>query len=66
MAKEPSQKPNEPEKELWTIEDVAAYMRVPVSRVYSLSSRLPRLKVGRSLRFIPGEIREWVRAQKAS
>lgn len=47
---------------LWTVEDVAQYLRVAVQSVYRWVSqeKIPHLKVGGSLRFDPKEIQEWL------
>ena len=52
----------------WTVEDVAAYLRVPVETLYTWRKRRygPRAaRVGRHLRYDPAEVRAWVRKQVA-
>ena len=52
-----------PEDRLWTIEDVAYYLGVPVQTLYSWRGTgvgpCGRL-VGRRLRFRPEDVRDWV------
>lgn len=52
---------------LWTARDVAAYLRVSRSWVYSQHERglLPGLRFGGVLRFDPEKIRAWVAAESA-
>jgi DNA-binding transcriptional MerR regulator len=50
---------NEP---LWEIEDVSAYLRVPVQTLYQWRKRNygpPAARVGRHLRYDPGLVRAW-------
>jgi hypothetical protein len=51
--------------ELWTVGQLAAYLNKPVSWVYdNYRERFPFYKVGRALRFDPGEIRAALREQQ--
>ncbi|MBK6910966.1 MAG: helix-turn-helix domain-containing protein [bacterium] len=45
---------------LWTVDDVAAYLRVAVQSVYRWASqnKIPCRKVGGSLRFEPEEVKD--------
>jgi excisionase family DNA binding protein len=47
---------------LWDIDDVAAYLKMPKSTIYKLTSKglIPHKKIGNHLRFDPEEIREWL------
>lgn len=47
---------------LWTIGDVADYLRVSRAKTYRLvnADGLPGLKIGGSWRFRPSAVREWV------
>ena len=48
--------------ELWSIEDVARFLRIPVGTLYQWRHRHkgPRAsKVGRHLRYDPAEVRAW-------
>jgi excisionase family DNA binding protein len=47
---------------LWGVSDVARFLCVSESWVYreAAANRLPKKKVGRSLRFIPDEIKDWL------
>lgn len=47
---------------LWTVDDVAAYLRVPVKTLYQWKWQgegPPVGKVGRALRYDPAEVRAW-------
>lgn len=46
---------------LWTVEDVAAYLRAKPKWVYELAGRgtLPSLKLGGLLRFNPEDVKRW-------
>jgi excisionase family DNA binding protein len=54
----------EPER-LWQVADVAAYLGVSRSQVYAWAARgeLPALRLGRLLRFSPGQVRAWALAK---
>lgn len=50
----------------WTVEDVAAFLGIPVGTLYQWRSRRvgpPAHKVGKYLRYLPDEVRAWVREQ---
>ena len=52
----------------WTVEDVAAYLRVPVETLYTWRKRRygPKAaRVGRHLRYDPDDVRAWLRGQAA-
>ncbi|MFG3705567.1 helix-turn-helix domain-containing protein [Micromonospora sp. NPDC047670] len=47
---------------LWEIEDVSAYLRVPVQTLYQWRKRKygpPAARVGRHLRYDPESVRAW-------
>lgn len=47
---------------LWEIEDVSAYLRVPVQTLYQWRKRKygpPAARVGRHLRYDPDVVRAW-------
>jgi excisionase family DNA binding protein len=47
---------------LWTVDDAALYLRVPVKTLYQWKWRgegPPVRKVGRHLRYDPAEVRNW-------
>jgi excisionase family DNA binding protein len=51
--------------ELWDIEEVAAYLKVPVGSVYHMTKRkaglrIPHVKLGSRLRFQKTAIDEWL------
>lgn len=53
---------------LWTVEDVADYLRVPVATLYQWRYHRtgPRAsRVGRHLRYDPAEVRAWLERQAA-
>jgi len=47
---------------VWTVKEVASYLRCSVGHIYNLVSqkKIPNRKRGRMLRFIPEEIYNWV------
>ena len=50
---------------LWTIDEAALYLRVPVKTLYQwkwLGQGPPVRKVGRHLRYDPDEVRRWFAA----
>jgi hypothetical protein len=54
--------------ELWSVDDVANYLRVPVETLYQWRKRKygPAAgRVGRHLRYDPAVVRAWFRAQAA-
>jgi excisionase family DNA binding protein len=53
---------------LWSVDDVAAYLRVPVETLYQWRKRRygpPAARVGRHLRYDPAAVQAWFRAQAA-
>ena len=54
--------------DVFTIQDVAAYLKLPVSTAYRLVERrrLPGCKVGRQWRFHKGALEDWFRRQANS
>jgi predicted DNA-binding transcriptional regulator AlpA len=47
---------------LWDIDDVSAFLRVPVETLYQWRKRKygpPAAKVGKHLRYDPTEVRDW-------
>jgi len=51
----------------WTIHDVSAYLRIPVGTLYQWRYRRtgPKAaKVGRHLRYHPGEVKAWLAEQE--
>jgi excisionase family DNA binding protein len=53
---------------LWSVEDVSAYLLVPVETLYQWRKRKygpPAARVGRHLRYDPADVRAWVKAQAA-
>lgn len=55
--------------ELWSIEETAAYLRVPPGTLYQWRHRRkgpPAGKVGRHLRYDPADVKAWFREQVAA
>lgn len=52
---------------LWTVHEVAAYLRKSVSwvRQASAAGRIPTLRIGGAVRFDPAEIRAWATGKPA-
>lgn len=53
---------------LWTVQDVSAFLGVPVATLYAWRHKGegPRgLRIGKHLRFVPDDVRAWVLAQAA-
>ena len=50
------------DKRIWRADDVALFLGCSVGHVYNLSSdeKIPKIKKGKFLFFVPGEILEWV------
>lgn len=53
------------QEQLWDVKDVAKYMKVTESTIYGHTRQtgphsIPRLKVGRHLRFVKNEIDIWL------
>jgi excisionase family DNA binding protein len=52
----------------WTVDDVAAYLRVPVETLYTWRKRHygpPAARVGRHLRYDPAAVRDWFHQREA-
>jgi predicted DNA-binding transcriptional regulator AlpA len=59
----PEQRPSDA---LWSVEDTAAYLRVPPKTLYEWRYKgdgPPSHRIGRYVRYIPAEIRTWVRSR---
>ena len=57
-----------PLAELWTIQQVSAFLGIPVGTLYQWRHRgdgPPAFRVGRHLRFDPVEVRRWLLDQAA-
>ena len=53
---------------LWTVEDVSAFLGIPVGTLYQWRHRRvgpPAAKVGRHLRYDPADVRSWLTRQAA-
>jgi excisionase family DNA binding protein len=52
----------------WAVDDVAAYLRVPVETLYAWRKRKygpPAARIGRHLRYDPADVRAWFRDRVA-
>lgn len=52
---------------LWDVEDVSAFLRIPIQTLYQWRHRRlgPRVfKVGRHLRYDPADVRAWLAQQE--
>lgn len=51
---------------LWLIEDVHEYTQIPMStlRLYTATSEIPSIKIGRHRRYDPIEIRKWIERKR--
>jgi hypothetical protein len=50
---------------LWGVKDVADYLGVPVATLYQWRSHgygPPGRRMGKHLRYVPNQVREWVRS----
>jgi excisionase family DNA binding protein len=49
------------DKHLWTVDDVAAFLRVSDSLVYKMAAdgRIPSIRICNKRRFMPEQIRQW-------
>ncbi|MEU0155515.1 helix-turn-helix domain-containing protein [Micromonospora fulviviridis] len=55
--------------DLWTVQDVSAYLRVPQETLYrwrKVKYGPPAARVGRHLRYEPEAVRAWFREQAAA
>jgi len=53
---------------LWSVDDVSAFLGVPVETLYQWRKRRygpPAARVGRYLRYDPADVRAWVRERAA-
>ncbi|GAB4501131.1 MAG: hypothetical protein Fur0035_06720 [Anaerolineales bacterium] len=66
----PEETPIQPDvtEPLWTVEDVALYLRLNPETVRQMarSGRIPSLKVGRAWRFRATQVKTWLGAQGLS
>jgi predicted DNA-binding transcriptional regulator AlpA len=54
---------------LWSVEDVSAYLGVPVQTLYAWRKRRtgpPCARIGKHLRYDPATVRTWVAEQTAA
>lgn len=63
-APQPAQRPGE-RPGLWTVEDVAQYLQIPLSSVYRMTARkarlrIPHIRLGSNLRFRQADIDQWL------
>ena len=53
---------------LWTVAEVAAYLRVPPETLYAWRKRRygpPAARVGRHLRYDPADVHAWIKGRVA-
>ena len=52
--------------QLWTIQDVAEYLRVKPSVVmyWVRNADIPVIRIGKTLRFDPCDVKEWIESNK--
>ena len=53
--------------ELWGVDEVATYLRVPKQTLYQWRTRHygpPGCRVGKYVRYLPSDVEAWVKAQK--
>lgn len=58
-----------PQETTWTVDEVAAYLRLPVETLYTWRKRHygpPAAKIGRHLRYDPADVRAWFRQQSVA
>jgi excisionase family DNA binding protein len=56
------------EERTWSVRDVAAYLGVPVPTLHRwryVGTGPPAYRVGKHLRYLPAEVRAWLREQAA-
>jgi excisionase family DNA binding protein len=55
-------------EQLWDVDDVSNYLRVPVETLYRWRKHRtgpPASRIGRHLRYDPAAVRAWVKEQEA-
>ena len=59
---------SEPDSNLWTVDDLALYLRLTRRAVYALvaSTDVPRVRIGVRLRFLPQAVQAWVSAHASA
>lgn len=59
---------NNPESEMMTLRELAAYLKMPEKTLYRLAAegKVPGFKVGASWRFRKSEIDKWIERQEKS
>jgi len=59
---------NNPESEMMTLRELAAYLRIPEKTLYryAAESKVPGFKVGASWRFRKSEIDTWIEKQEGN
>ena len=48
---------------LWTVKDLAGYLRIPVQTIYQWRTKgygPPGHRIGKHVRYLPDEVREWI------
>ncbi len=60
-------KTSQPSSVMWSVQDLATFLGVPVATIYRWSSAHdgpPGYRVGRYLRFKPAEVEQWLDSQQ--
>ena len=55
-----------PSESLWTVREAAAFLRLGRNTVYewAASGKLPSLRLGSRIRFVPSVVRRWAAVQE--
>lgn len=51
----------------WTVDEVATFLGIPAATLYQWRCRRigpPGRRIGKHLRYLPDEVRDWVREQR--
>jgi excisionase family DNA binding protein len=57
----------QPPKRLWTVPEVATLLQLKEStvRAYAEHGKLPCMRIGNRLRFLPSDISEWIESRRS-
>ena len=55
---------NDVPNEIWTVEELAVFLKVKPSWVYEHAGTIPHVRVGRCLRFERSAVVEWLQRQR--
>jgi excisionase family DNA binding protein len=53
------------ENQIYTVEDIASLLKFSTKKIYNLvrNHQIPHKKIGREIRFLPSEIRGWLKGR---